>query len=81
MVANSSVDGAVVLLGVQGAVLADGVAEQQVEHGPGGAAQLAVTVNQGTGAGLVVGLDGGLRLREQGVGLDAATFSRCSANG
>ena len=64
--------GAVVLLGVQGAVLADGVAEQQVEDGPGRAAELAVAVDQGAGAGLVVRLDRGLGLGEQGVGLDVA---------
>ena len=65
-------DGAVVLLGVQGAVLADGVAEQQVEHRPGRAAELAVAIDEGAGAGLVVGLDGGLGLGEQRVGRDVA---------
>ena len=69
-------DGPVVLLGVQGAVLADGVTEQHVEGGPGGAAELAVAVDQGTGAGLVVRLDGGLRLGEQGVGLRPTGPSR-----
>ena len=64
--------GAVVLLGMQGAVLADGVAKQQVEDRTGRAVEHAVAVDQGTGAGLVVRLDGGLGLGEQVVGLDGA---------
>ena len=46
--------GAVVLLGVQGAVLADGVAQQQVERAAPVVAQLAVAVHHGAGPGLVL---------------------------
>src|SRR5262249_3914918 len=43
-------DSSVVLLGVQGAVLADGVAEQEAEDGPGGLVQRADAVDDGAGA-------------------------------
>ena len=46
-------DGPVVLLGVQGAVLADRVLQQQVEDRTGFQPELAVAGDQGGGAALV----------------------------
>ena len=69
MAANSSLDGAVVLLGVQRAVFADGVAQQQVEHRPRRLTQLAVAMDDGAGAGLQVAADRVLGLAQQRVGL------------
>src|SRR5688572_23478061 len=45
---------AVVLLGVEGAVLAGGVAEHQVQHAAGVVAELAVLVDDRAGAGLEI---------------------------
>ena len=59
--------GAVVLLGVQRPVLADAVAQQQVENRPLRQLQLAVAVDQRRRPRLVLGLDGGLDLLEQRV--------------
>src|SRR3954447_26168035 len=48
---------AVELLGVEGAVLADGVLEHQVERGALGVAELAVAVDYRGGVGLEVAAD------------------------
>src|SRR5687768_8135270 len=58
-------DGAVVFFGVEGAVFAYGVLQQQVEDGAGGVLELAVAVGDGGGPGLEVALDGGFELLEE----------------
>src|SRR5262245_9755147 len=60
----------VVLLGVQPPVLADRVAQEEVEHGPWWVAQLAVALDQGAGAKLVVLADRPVQVAEQDRGLD-----------
>src|SRR6266571_7448830 len=51
-------DGAVILFGVQRAVLAHGVAQEQIEHRTRGMAELTVPMHDGRGAGLEVLADG-----------------------
>src|SRR5262249_25416809 len=62
-------DRAIVLLGVQPAVLADRVAQEQVEHRSRGVAQRAVALDQGAGAELVILADCPVQVPEQGSGL------------
>src|SRR5262249_18766581 len=59
----------VVLLGVQPPVLADRVAQEEVEHRPRGVAQLAIALDQGAGAKLVVLADRPVQVPEQDRGL------------
>ena len=62
-------DRAVVLLGVQGAVLADGKVQQQVKDRARGVPKFAVAMDQRTGTGLVVLLDRVFGLTEQPRGI------------
>ncbi len=67
---------AIVFLGVKGAVLADGVAQEQIEDGARRMAELAVAVDGGASAGLIAVANGVLGGTEQGVwlaGLDLGT--------
>src|SRR2546425_299879 len=52
-------------LRVQGAVLADGIFQEQIEHRPVRMAQFAVAMDDGAGAGLVAAADGFFRLPEK----------------
>ena len=56
---------AVILFGVQGAVFADGVAQQQFEDRPGRTIQLAVAMDQGAGPDLIVAADRRFRFGQQ----------------
>src|SRR5262249_10090171 len=60
--------GAVILLGMQGTVLADGVTPKEIEHGPGRAAERPVALDGRGGVRLVIGADSGLRLADEMVG-------------
>src|SRR6266702_7229008 len=51
-------DGAVIFFGVQRAILAHGVAQEQIEHRTRGMAEFAVAVHDGCGAGREVLADG-----------------------
>jgi len=63
--------GAVVYLGMECAILADGVFEQQVEHRASGLIERSIAVYESARAGLIVGLDRGLGLVEQILERDA----------
>ena len=69
MAANSSDDRAVELFGVQGAVFADRIFDQQIEDWPRGQLELAVAMHHGARAGLVVGLNRFLGLADEGFGV------------
>ena len=61
--------GAVVFLGVERAVFAHGVAQQQVEHRTRGVAEFAVAAHDGRGVGLEVLADGFIGFAQERVGL------------
>ena len=58
-------NGSIVLFGVQCSVFADGIAQEPVEDGPRRLIKLAQTISDRTGARLVVGPDGPVKLIEQ----------------
>src|SRR5262249_32081005 len=62
-------DGVVILFGVQRAILADGVFQQQREHRLGIVAERAVAVHQRRGDLLLVRPDRGFRLGQQPLGV------------